>query len=145
MHKNRWTFLISLGLLMAAVLACKGSLTTANISSLKISSDEAGHTESKSFKPGDKVYAVAQVSNNISKVQVKFRVLYDNVEGESAGTMLPGAEKTLDVEGSRAATFWLSLPSEGFHNGRYKIEVTMLSNGEQKDQRTATFEVSGYE
>src|SRR5262245_34809875 len=141
MPKNRWDLIFSFGLLLAVVLACSG--TTANISRLKVSNDEKGTNEAKSFKPGDKVYAVAQISNNGGTVQTKFRILYDDVEGQSAGTPVPGAEKTLDVEGDRPAIFWITLPPEGFKNGRYKVDVAMLYSGEQKDQKSATFDVSG--
>ena len=141
MNTKRWNLVISLGLLLGVVLAC--GATTANISSLKVSTDEAGKNEAKSFKPGDKVYSVAQISNNGGKVQIKWRVLYD--DGEKSGKAVQGAEKTLDVEGDRPAVFWITLPPEGFPNGRYKTEVSMIYSGEQKDQKTATFEVSGYE
>jgi hypothetical protein len=144
MRTNTWNLALALGLLLALLLAC--SATTANIGSLKVSTDEEGKNEAKSFKPGDKVYAVAQISNNVGKVQAKFRVLFDDVEGQKSGTLVQGAEKTLDVEGSRPAIFWITLPRAGFNNGRYKVEVSMLTeSGEQKDQKTATFEVSGYE
>ena len=91
-----------------------------------------------------KVYTVAQISNNVGKVQAKFRILYDDVEGQTAGTLVQGAEKTLDVEGDRPAIFWITLPPSGFQNGRYKVDVSMLYSGEQKDQKSATFDVSGY-
>jgi|SRR5436190_10033509 len=131
---------IGLGMLLAVVLAC--GATTANISSLKISSDEAGKDEAKTFKPGDKIYTTAQVSNNGGKVDVKWRILFD--DGDKAGQPVPGAEKSLEVEGDRPASFWITLPPEGFKNGRYKSEVSMMYSGEQKDQKSATFEVSGY-
>ena len=144
MKTNKWNLVLALGLFMAALLACNA--TTANISSLKVSTDEEGKNEVKSFKPGDKVYAVAQISNNPGKVQTKFRILYDNVEGQNPGTLVQGAEKTLEVDGSRPAIFWITLPNRGFRNGRYKFEVSMLTEkGEQKDQKTSTFEVVGYE
>ena len=108
---------LALGLLLAVVLAC--GATTANISSLKVSTDEQGKNEAKSFKPGDKVYAVAQIANNSGTVQAKFRILYDHVEGETAGTLVQGAEKTLDVEGDRPAIFWITLPPSGFQNVNY--------------------------
>ncbi|MCA1578357.1 MAG: hypothetical protein LC794_13455 [Acidobacteria bacterium] len=143
MKTDKWNPVLALGLLMAAVLACNA--TTANISSLKLSSDEEGKNETKSFKPGDKVYAIAQISNNPGKVQTKFRILYDDVEGENSGVLVEGAEKTLEVDGSRPAIFWITLPNRGFRNGRYKLEVSMLTeSGEQKDQETATFDVAGY-
>jgi hypothetical protein len=143
MKSDKWNSVLALGLLLGAVLAC--SATTANISSLKLSSDEEGKNEAKSFKPGDKVYATAQISNNPGKIQTKFRILFDEVEGQNSGTLVEGAEKTLDIEGSRPAIFWITLPNRGFQNGRYKLEVTMLNeSGEQKDQETATFDVAGY-
>jgi hypothetical protein len=143
MMKTKFSFLLATGLFIAVVLAC--SATTANISSLKVSTDEEGKNESKSFEPGDKVYAVATISNNVGKVKAKFRILYDSVTGETAGEVVQGAEKTLDIEGSRPAIFWVTLPPSGFKNGQYKFEVSMLTeSGEQKDQKTATFEVKGY-
>ena len=141
MHKNKLDLTLALGLLLGVVLAC--GATTANISSLKVSTDEQGKNEAKGFKPGDKVYAVAQIANNSGAVQAKFRILYDDVEGQTAGTLVQGAEKTLDVEGNRPAIFWITLPPSGFQNGRYKVDVSMLYSGDQKDQKSATFDVSG--
>ena len=144
MSTNKWNLALALSPLLACLLAC--NVTTAKIGSLTVSTDEEGKNEAKSFKPGDKVYAVAQIANNVGKVQARFRILFDDVEGQKAGTLVQGAEKTLDVEGSRPAIFWITLPAAGFQNGRYKVEVNMLNEkGEQKDQKTATFEVSGYE
>lgn len=140
MLNNKFSLALAFGLLAAVVLAC--GATTANISKLTISSDEAGKNETKSFKPGDKVYTVAQISNNGGKVDAKWRLLYD--DGDKAGQPVPGAEKTLEVEGDRPAVFWLSLPPAGLDNGRYKSEVSMIYSGEQKDQKSATFNISGY-
>ena len=67
MRKNI-NLVIGLGLLLAVVWAC--GATTANISSLKLSNDEAGKNETKTFKPGDKVYTTAQIANNGGKVDV---------------------------------------------------------------------------
>ena len=142
MSSNIWNGGLALCLFFAVLFACNA--TTANISGLKISTDEEGKHETSSFKPGDKVYAVAQISNNSGQVQAKFRVLYDDVKGEPSGTLVEGAEKTLDIEGNRPAIFWITLPERGFGNGRYKVEVNMLTGGEQKDQKTSTFDVSGY-
>jgi len=57
---------------------------------------------------------VAQIANNGGTVQAKFRILYDHFESETPGTLVQGAAKTLDVEGSRSAIFWLTLPADGF-------------------------------
>jgi hypothetical protein len=143
MHKSRWNLALGLALMVAVALACNWS--TANISSLKISKDEKASTEVSDFKPGEKIYAVAQISNNPGKQKVKFRVLYDDVKGQKSGEMLPNGETTLDVDGDRQAYLALPLPRSGFPNGRYKVEVTMSNEqGEQKDQKSATFNVTGF-
>jgi hypothetical protein len=139
MRKNI-NLVVGLGLLLGVVLAC--GATTANISNLKLSTDKAGKNETKAFKPGDEIYTVGQISNNGGKVDVKWRILYD--EGDKAGQPVPGAEKTLEAEGDQPFVFWITLPPAGFRNGRYKSEVSMNYSGEQKDQKSATFEVSGY-
>jgi len=143
MHKSRWNLTLAMGLILAVAAACNWS--TANISSLKVSKDEEGKNEASNFGPGDKIYAVAQISNNPGKQSVKFRVLYDDVKGQKSGDVVQGAEKTLEVDGSRPAIFWITLPPAGFENGRYKFDVVMTNEkGEQKDQKSATFNVSGF-
>ena len=140
MLKNKVNSLFALALLVAIVWAC--GATTANLSSLKLSTDKAGQNEAKTFKPGDDVYTTGKVNNNMGKVELKWRIVYD--EGTKAGTTVPGAEKTLEVEGDQPFVFWITLPPSGFPNGRYKTEVSMIYAGEQKDQKTTTFEVSGF-
>jgi hypothetical protein len=142
MPKTRLNALLALSVFMAVLIAC--NFTTANIRSLKIGKDEAGKSEATTFNPGDKVYAIAQIANNGGKVDTKFRVLYDDVEGQSAGELVQGAEKTLEIDGDRPAVFWVTLPPRGFANGRYKVEVTMIKSGEEKDKKSATFDVTGY-
>jgi len=145
MHKSRWNLALGVGLVIAVALACNWSASTANISSLKISKDEDAKTEVSNFGPGDKVYAVAKISNNPGKQSVKFRVLYDDVKDKKSGDMVEGAEKTFDVESDKSLIFWVTLPSSGFSNGRYKVDVVMSNDsGQQKDQKSATFNVSGF-
>lgn len=143
MYKSRGNLVLGIGLVLSLVIACNWS--TANIKSLKISKDEAGKEEKSNFGPGETAYAVAEIANNPGKQSVKFRLLYDDVKGKKSGDLVEGLEKTLEVDGSRPALFWITLPSSGFANGRYKIDVAMLNeNGEQKDQESATFDVSGF-
>ena len=142
MPNTKLNALLALSVFMAVLIAC--NFTTANIRSFKISKDEAGKSEAATFNPGEKVYAIAQIANNGGKVDAKFRILYDDVEGQSAGELVQGAEKTVEIDGDRPAVFWITLPPQGFANGRYKVEVTMLKSGEEKDKKSATFEVTGY-
>jgi len=118
-------------------LACKFSASTANISGLKIGKDKSVTTETSTFGPNDTVYAVATISNSISKVKVKGRLVAEDAPGEK------GPEDTVELPSSGTATFTFTPPAAGFPPGKYKIEVIMMDeNGEQKDTKSGTFSVS---
>lgn len=144
MRTNRWSLALALGLMLAAVLACNFSATTANISSLKIGKDAEAKTEATEFKPSDVVYAVAQISNTSDTHKVTARVLFDDVRGQDSGKVVPGLETTLDVPGARPVMLNFTGPAKNWPNGRYKIEVTMKNNeGKQIDQKSGTFTIAG--
>jgi hypothetical protein len=144
MRTNRWSLALALGLMLAAVLACNFSATTANLSSLKIGKDQEVKSEANEFKPSDVVYAVAQVSNTSDTHKVTARVLFDDVKGQDSGKVVPGLETTLDVPGARPVMLNFTGPGKNWPNGRYKIEVTMKDkDGKQIDQKTGTFTVAG--
>ena len=137
MQTPRSILVISLGLLVVLALACKFSASTANISGLKIGKDKTGSTETSTFAPNDTVYAVATISNDVSKVKVKGRLVPEDAPGEK------GPEDTVDLPSSGTATFTFTPPASGFPPGKYKIEVIMMNEeGEQKDTKSATFTVS---
>jgi hypothetical protein len=134
--------MLGLGLLLATVLACNFSASTANISSLKVGKDENVSAETNSFAPGDTVYAAAVISNASENLKVKGRLIADSVDGLQSGPV-PGAEKTLDLPGSGTVKFNFSAGESGWPKGKYKMEVLMMNEaGEQKDQKTVSFTVS---
>ncbi|MFN2577239.1 MAG: hypothetical protein ABR607_06060 [Pyrinomonadaceae bacterium] len=140
MRKSNVNLAIGSALLLAAVLAC--GMSTANLSSLKISKDKGGSSETTSFAPDDTIYAVGTVSNAPGKVKVKGLLAFDDVAGQQPGP-IPGLEKTLNLESSGTATYTFTPPPDGWPKGKYKIEVTLMDDsGAQKDQKTATFTVS---
>ena len=142
MRTARGGLAVSLGVLVFAALACNFSASTANISDLKISKDKAATQTTSSFAATDTIYAVATVSNAPGAVKVTGRLVIEDVEGETAGP-IPGLEKTLDLPGSGTATYTFTPPPGGFPKGKYKVEVFMLNeNGEQKDQKSASFTVN---
>ena len=142
MRTARGGLAVSLGVLVFAALACNFSASTANISDLSLSKDQAATQKTNSFAATDTVYAVATISNAPGAVKVRGRLAIEDVEGETAGP-IPGLEKTLDLPGSGTATFTFSPPPSGWPAGKYKVEVFMLNeNGEQKDQKSASFTVS---
>ncbi len=142
MRITRWGLTLALAALVCGALACNFSVSTANLSSLKLGKDKEVNTETSSFAPSDTIYAVATVSNAPGAVKVKGRLVIEDVAGETPGP-IPGLEKTLDLPGSGTATYTFTPPPTGFPAGKYKVEVLMLNeNGEQKDQKSAGFTVS---
>jgi len=137
MQTPRSMLVISLGFLVVLALACKFSASTANISGLKIGKDKSVTTETSTFAPNDTVYAVATISNSMSKVKVKGRLVPEDAPGDK------GPEDTVELPSSGTATFTFTPPASGFPPGKYKIEVIMMNEeGEQKDTKSATFTVS---
>lgn len=135
MQTNRFNFLLSLGLLVAVVLACNAS--TANLSSLKLSKDKSGSPEVSTFSPNDTIYAVGTASNVPGKVKVKCRLVTDGAEG------LEPLEITLDLPGSGTAAFTLTPPPTGWPTGKYKVEVILMDeDGKERDTKTASVSVS---
>lgn len=144
MSMKRWIPACAIGLMLATMMGCKFSFSTANLSSLKISKDKSGSTTASSFGPSETVYAVAEVSNAPGKLKLKARLLFDSVAGQTSGALVPGAETTIDLPGSGTGAFTFTPPAAGWANGSYKLEVNMLNDdNEQKDQKTGTFSVSG--
>ena len=143
MGKVRRSTLLGLGLLLLYVGGCKVSCTTANVSSLRFSKDAKGTTQTKEFAPGDTVYAIATVSNNPGKVTLKFRLFTEKVEGEQENAPVPNADVTVDVDGSGGGVYTLTPQGRVWAPGRYRVEVVMLYNGEQKDKKADTFTVAG--
>ena len=140
MRKSNLNLAICSVLLLVVILAC--SMSTANLSSLKVSKDKAGSSETSAFGPNDTVYVVGTVSNAPGKVKVKGLLAFDDVAGQQPGP-IPGLEKTLDLEGSGTATYTFTPPPAGWPKGKYKVEVTLMDDsGAQKDQKSATFTIS---
>ena len=142
MRTTRWILTVALGCVFIVNLACNFSVSTANMSSLKLGKDKTVSQELTTFAPSDVIYAVATISNAPDKVKVKGRLGIEDVPGETAGP-IPGLETTLDLAGSGTATFTFTPPSEGWPKGKYKMEAFMLNEGgEQKDQKATVFTVN---
>jgi type 1 fimbria pilin len=142
MRIKRWSLALGLSVFLAGSVACQFNVSTANLSSLKLGKDKSVTPETSNFGTEDTIYAAAVVSNSPSKVKVKCQLAVEDVEGQKPGP-IPGLETTLDLDGSGTATFNFSAPTAGWPKGKYKVDVVMLNEeGQQKDQKTASFTVS---
>ena len=138
---NRINFWVAFGVLMLILLGC--SFSTANLSEIKLGTDKAATSPSTKFKPDDEIFAVTSVNNAGGKNKVKFRLLFDDVDGATSGAVAYKVEKELEVEGSREVYFSFSVPT-GIVPGSYQTEVVLLGeDGKELDRKTAAFTVSG--
>jgi ABC-type oligopeptide transport system substrate-binding subunit len=131
-------------LAVAALAACSFSVSTAHISSLKVTKEKDGTNETNSFGPHESIFAQGEVANVPSKVTVKWRLITEKVEGQPANAAVPGMDKSFELPADGTSSYHLSPSEAGWPPGKYKIEFSMLNeNGEQKDQKIAPFTVSG--
>ena len=91
-----WLSTFGAMLFVTLLAACNFSISTANLSSLKIGKDKDITTEATTFAPKDDVYAVAVVSNSGSKTTVKFQLIAEKVEGQADNFQIPGLAMSVD-------------------------------------------------
>lgn len=133
--------IIVLGIFIFASMAC--SFSTANLSELKFGKDKDASGAGTTFKPEDEIFAVTAVNNASGKNKVKFRLLFDKVEGAQTGTVAYKLDKELEVEDSRPIWFNFSVPT-GIIPGTYKTEVVLTGDdGKEHDRKTGSFTVTG--
>ncbi len=142
--KNNINLLIAISLLTLVSLACSASFTTANLSDLKFGKNEKADPASTTFKPADKIFVVTEVNNTSDKHKVRLRLLFDDVKGQKAGTLVPGTEGTLEAPGSSDVHFAATMPG-GFKPGIYRAEMVLLDEKGEKeiDRKEGTFTVAG--
>lgn len=140
---NKINSVFALAILIVVSMACNFSFSTANLGELKFGKDKDASGAGTKFKPEDEIFAVTAVNNASGKNKVKFRLLFDKVEGAQSGTVAYKLDKDLDVEGSRALWFNFSVPG-GIAPGSYKVEAALTGeDGKELDRKTGTFTVEG--
>ena len=134
--KSKINLMLALGVLVFIAMACNASFTTANISSFSFGKNDKAEPATTTFNMGEKVYAVAMVSNTSSKHKMRFN--FENVSNNGVKPMT----KELDFEGSRPVYLELTIPA----GGEYKVEATWFDeSGKEIDKKSGTFTVKGGE
>jgi hypothetical protein len=125
---NVFSMVLIGSLALFLMLACNAS--TANMSSLKTSTDKEGKSEATKFKIGDTIYGAATISNNPGKVKVKLYLV------DPKGETLKGTDVSVDIDGDGIARYNLALP-DGIPAGSYKLNADMLNDAsEKKDSKS---------
>jgi hypothetical protein len=133
MKKNLRVFLLAIVMLLAAMLACSFSASTANITEAWMARDEAGVQKTDVFVQDEIFYCKVDLANAPDDTTVKASWVAVDVEGEDPNIFLDEAELTT---GDNILTFELSNNSL-WPTGSYKVDLYL--NGEL--DQTLEFEV----
>ena len=134
--KSKINLMLALGVLVFIAMACNASFTTANISSFTFGKNDKAEPASTTFNVGEKVFAVAVVSNAMSKIKVRFKV-----ESTSGSSQPPLTQEVELASAGRAFLEVTKLPP-----GEYKAEAVLFDeSGKEIDKKSGTFSVKGSE
>lgn len=134
MRRNASTLPLLAGLAFAFLAACSAS--TAHIGSLQIAKDKDLTQPTTTFGTTDTIYAKGTANNIPSKVTLKWQLIAEKVAGEPANEVIPSLEKSYDLPTDGDTTYNLTPPDKGWPPGTYKIVLTMMDDGQQRDQKT---------
>ena len=125
-----------LAILAFTFSAC--SFSTANISELKFGKNDTATPAATSFNVGEKVFAVAHVSNAMGKHKVKFNMKYENVPGKSKGESFGKPELEVDGDSEAFVNFNTNLP------GDYSVEAVLIDeHGKELGKKSGTIKITG--
>jgi hypothetical protein len=131
--KNKLSAIVAFAALFALASAC--NMSTANISSFKISKDKAATQETKDFKAGETIYAATVIANSSEKVTVKNYLTADDAPMINKGEKVPGSEVNVELPSSGTANYSLPIPA-GLPGGRFTLHAEMINAaGETKDRK----------
>ena len=120
MVKNKLFILAAIVVLVAVTLACGASVSTAKISSAKLSADSEGASATTTFSPDQAFYAIVELANAPSDTKLKAVWTAVEVEGEQPDLLIDQTEITAGNEN----VFTFNLTNDGlWPAGKYKVDI----------------------
>lgn len=126
---------------LAATVLPACSVSTSHIGSLQVAKDKDMSAPGATFGVHDPIFAKATADNVAGKVSLNWQLIAENVKGQKPNTAIPQLDKSYDLDSDGNTTYDLSPPDAGWPSGTYKIVITMMDNGTQRDQKSAEFTV----
>ncbi len=134
--KTKTNLIIALAILAFTFSAC--SFSTANLSELKFGKNDTATPAATSFNVGEKIFAVARVSNAMGKHKVKFNMKYENVPGKGKSESFAKPELEVDGDSEAFVYFNSNLP------GDYSVEAVLVDEqGKELDKKSGTIKITG--
>lgn len=120
--------------MVLVTLACGGTISTANISKVIMTSDDAGKQETTVFAQDQVFYCVVTLANAPADTKLKAVWTLVEAEGETPNTKIDEAELTADSN----TVFTFNLSNDNLWPvGKYKVDLYM----NDKLDRTVEFTV----
>jgi hypothetical protein len=120
MVKKKLSILAAIVMLVSAALACSGSVSTAKITSAKMSADSEGTSATTTFSPDQTFYAIVELANAPSDTKLKAVWTAVEVEGEQPDLLIDEAEITAGDQN----VFTFNLSNDGlWPAGKYKVDI----------------------
>jgi hypothetical protein len=138
-HRTTFSRVFTCLVALVAISAC--SVSTAHLTDLKLAKDKAMTTATDTFAPTDEVFAQSGIANNPSKATLVWHITAVNVKGQPPNTKISQLDKSFDLDSDGTSSYNITPPTAGWPVGSYQIEVDMMVDGVQKEQKTATFTV----
>jgi hypothetical protein len=133
MKPNKLAILFGLMAMVLAILACGGSVTTANIAESWMATDIEGNNRTTIFSPEDDFFAFIDLQNAPTDTQLKAVWTAVSVAGEEPNLVVNETEFT---SGSQVVYFQL-FNDQLWPAGSYKVDIYI----DGKLSTTMTFEV----
>jgi hypothetical protein len=134
MRSKQAGILLAATLLLVSILACGGSISTANISSAWMATDEEGNNPTTVFTQDAIFYAMVDLKNAPDDTKLKAVWTVVEAEGTEPNLMLNETEIT---SGDGLIHFQLENTDYLWPLGQYKVEIYL----NDKLDQTLTFEV----
>lgn len=120
MNQRRWPVVLLIVGMTLMVLACGGTISTANIRSAKLSADASGSPAAVVFNQDDyTIYCIVELANAPADTVVKSVWIAANVEGVAPNTVIDSVSLS---SGDAELTFDLT-NNMLWPVGRYKVEL----------------------
>ena len=134
MNKNKWLIMVAIVVLVSVTLACAASVSTAKISSAKMSADSEGTQATTVFSPDQTFYCIVELANAPEDTKLKAVWTAAEVDGEQPNLLIDQAEVTAGDQ--NVVTF--DLTNSGLWPvGKYKVDLYL----NDKLDQTLEFEV----
>lgn len=120
MYRRRWLMLVIVVGMTFLILACGGTISTANIRSATLSANASGSPAKTVFRQDDfTIYCIVELANAPADTVVKSVWIAADVEGVDPNTLIDAVSLT---SGDAKLTFDLT-NNQLWPVGRYKVEL----------------------